>query len=185
MNQTIPQALRRVIVTDEAAQKEPAQIRVDPTSRADIAYLTLNPDLVPEDAREGYKIRAAIEAALEPFRRYNRKITRNYGTYDNEQSLFDEAVAQARQELEELVHLTPTLPEVPEAEVQVQAPVAEVQVQAPVAEVQLPDDFPEAERLRAAGFRTLGAVREATDEDLLAVDGVGKARLETIRAAQV
>jgi len=176
MNQTIPQALRRVIVTDEAAQKEPAQIRVDPTSRADIAYLTLNPDLVPEDAREGYKIRAAIEAALEPFRRYNRKITRNYGTYDNEQSLFDEAVAQARQELEELVHLTPTLPEVPEAE---------VQVQAPVAEVQLPDDFPEAERLRAAGFRTLGAVREATDEDLLAVDGVGKARLETIRAAQV
>jgi len=176
MNQTIPQALRRVIVTDDAAQEEPAQIRVDPTSRADIAHLTLNPDLVPEDAREGYKIRAAIEAALEPFRRYNRKMTRRYGTYDNEQALFDEAVAQARQELEELVHLTPTLPEVPEAEVQVQ-PAAE--------EVQLPDDFPEAERLRAAGFRTLGAVREATDEDLLAVEGVGKARLETIRAAQV
>ncbi|MGY2892481.1 helix-hairpin-helix domain-containing protein [Deinococcus sp. UYEF24] len=175
MNQTIPQALLRVVVTEDPAQEEAAQIRVDPTSRADIAYLTLNPDLVPEDAREGFKIRAAIEAVLESFRRYNRRMTRRYGTYDHEQALFDEAVAQARQELEELVHLSPTVSEVPEADVQVEP--------AP-PEVPLPDAFPEAERLRTAGYRTLGAVQEATDEDLRAIEGVGKAKLEAIRAAQ-
>lgn len=47
----------------------------------------------------------------------------------------------------------------------------------------LPEGFPHAGLLTEAGFGTLQLVTEATDDDLLAVKGVGKAALRDIRAA--
>lgn len=40
-----------------------------------------------------------------------------------------------------------------------------------------------ADDLQAAGFENLNEVREATDEELLSVDGIGPKRLEQIRTA--
>ena len=48
----------------------------------------------------------------------------------------------------------------------------------------LPDDFPARALLVAGGFDTLAKVREATDEQLVALDNVGEATLAKIRAAQ-
>lgn len=49
----------------------------------------------------------------------------------------------------------------------------------------LPADFPVRSELITAGFDTLTKVREADDQHLLAVTGVGDAVLGRIRAAQV
>jgi len=47
----------------------------------------------------------------------------------------------------------------------------------------LDSDFPSAEHLINAGFTTLAKVQKASDEDLLAVEHIGPAALEKIRAA--
>ncbi len=57
-------------------------------------------------------------------------------------------------------------------------------VGSPDPEAALPADFPGYEHLVAAGLTTYGAVREATDDALDAVDGVGPVTIEKIRAAQ-
>jgi hypothetical protein len=101
------EALKRVIVTTNPEQAEAAQIFVDSTSRADIAHLTINPDLVDAQAQAGYMVKAGIAAVLEAYRRYNRAITRKYGTYADEQHLFDQAMERAEFEIEELVHHGP------------------------------------------------------------------------------
>lgn len=44
-------------------------------------------------------------------------------------------------------------------------------------------DLPAADLLLAAGYRSREAVDAATDTDLLAITGIGKKRLEQIRAA--
>jgi hypothetical protein len=44
-------------------------------------------------------------------------------------------------------------------------------------------DLPAQELLLAAGYRSREAVAAATDTDLLAITGIGKKRLEQIRAA--
>jgi hypothetical protein len=49
---------------------------------------------------------------------------------------------------------------------------------------ELPDDFPARDALTKGGFKTLSAVRAASDEELDALDGVGPATLEKIRDAQ-
>ena len=103
-----PEAFKRVIVTEDPAQEALHEIRTDPTSGGDLAYLTVNPDLLGEgDTLDGLKIKAAVEAALEPFRRYNRTIQRRYGIVSTEQAQFDKAEAQAREEFEQLIHLAP------------------------------------------------------------------------------
>ncbi len=48
----------------------------------------------------------------------------------------------------------------------------------------LPDDFPSREILVAAGFTTMEGARAASDEALLALDGIGPATLQKIRDAQ-
>lgn len=54
----------------------------------------------------------------------------------------------------------------------------------PVVETDdLPADFPQREALTAAGFGALLLVAQATDDELLAIEGIGKATLEKIRAA--
>lgn len=45
----------------------------------------------------------------------------------------------------------------------------------------LPDDFPGFESLVEAGYETLTSVKDASDEDLLEVTGIGKATLDKIR----
>jgi len=40
-----------------------------------------------------------------------------------------------------------------------------------------------ADALRNAGFDSVEKIRQASDEQLLAISGIGKGRLETIRAA--
>lgn len=61
---------------------------------------------------------------------------------------------------------------------------AEVQAEAPSPEgTPLPDDFPARALLVEAGYTTLERVREATDEELLAIRGVGRRLLERIRDA--
>lgn len=47
----------------------------------------------------------------------------------------------------------------------------------------LGDDFPSAALLIDAGYTTHAKVAKATDEELLAIDGVGQATLEKIREA--
>lgn len=47
----------------------------------------------------------------------------------------------------------------------------------------LPDDFPVRDLLADAGLETLERVRAASDDDLLALDGVGPKRLREIREA--
>jgi hypothetical protein len=98
------EALKRVIVNTDPQQQEAAQIFIDATGGGDRAHLTINPDLVDAQAQAGYVVRAGIAATLECFRRYNRAITRKYGTYADEQHLFDVAFEQAQVELEQLVH---------------------------------------------------------------------------------
>jgi hypothetical protein len=44
----------------------------------------------------------------------------------------------------------------------------------------LPDDFPGREELVAAGYDTLSKVRKASEEDLAAIKGIGKATLTKI-----
>lgn len=176
MKKPIPDALQRVRVQEDTSLDAAAQITVDYTGGGDIALLVINPEHAPPEAVEGYRIRAAIAAALELFRRYNRTVTRRYGTYEGEQRLFDEAVAKASAEIEQLVHLTPTVEAVPRLAAVVAAPAEPDEL--------LPDDFPEAQALRDAGYRTRQAVRDATDAELREVPGIGAKRLEAIRAAQ-
>lgn len=47
----------------------------------------------------------------------------------------------------------------------------------------LPDDFPGRTLLVGAGYTTVEAVRAASDEELLAIRGVGRKLLEQIRHA--
>lgn len=53
-----------------------------------------------------------------------------------------------------------------------------------VADGTLPDGFPGYKVLTEGGFTTIDAVRGASDEDLLALDGIGASTLEKIREAQ-
>lgn len=48
----------------------------------------------------------------------------------------------------------------------------------------LPADFPERDLLIGTPFTTLEAIKAASDEVLLAIDGIGPAKLKAIRAAQ-
>lgn len=111
MTQNLPEALKRVVVYEDATQSEAALIKIDPSGKIDAAHLTLNPDLVPPDAVDGYRIRAAIAASLEGFHRYHRNIVRRYGAFEAEEALFTEAAERATSELDQLVHLAPRSPE--------------------------------------------------------------------------
>lgn len=172
----IPAAMQRVILKEDRTLEEAAQIRVDYTGGGDLAHLTVNPDIAGPDALPGYQVRAAIQAALEPMRRYNRAMTRRHGTYKPEQKLFDDAMTQIAEELEQLVHLTPTVDAVPAL-----TPVAATPQES--ADAALPDDFPEVEGLREVGIRTYQAVRDATDDQLREARGVGPKRLDAVRDA--
>lgn len=46
----------------------------------------------------------------------------------------------------------------------------------------LPDDLPYRDALLEAGFKTLDALNNATDDDITAVNGIGYKALEKIRA---
>lgn len=49
---------------------------------------------------------------------------------------------------------------------------------------ELPDDFPAVELLREEGYQTYGHVRGESDEDIIAIKGIGPVILSEIRAAQ-
>lgn len=53
----------------------------------------------------------------------------------------------------------------------------------PPAETPLPEGFPGRSLLVGAGYATLESLRSATDEELLAIRGVGRKLLEQIRHA--
>ena len=46
----------------------------------------------------------------------------------------------------------------------------------------LPEDLPYRDALSEAGFETLDAINDATDDDIIAVNGIGYKALEKIRA---
>lgn len=48
---------------------------------------------------------------------------------------------------------------------------------------ELPDDFPSKDALEAEGYKTISDVSEATDDELLAIDGIGPVTLDKIREA--
>lgn len=48
----------------------------------------------------------------------------------------------------------------------------------------LAEDFPYRDLLVGAGFKSAQSVRDASDEQLMAIDGIGEARLKEIRKAQ-
>lgn len=174
MTTRTPAALARVRQTETDDPNVAADITIDYTGGGDYADLTLNPS-VGLEATHGYRIRAGVMAALEPLRRYNRAMTRRYGTYKGEQQQFQDAYAKALAELEELVHLAPAAP----GPADLPAPSAPTQA----GQTPLPDDYPEVEALREAGYRTVEAVRDAPDADLRAVPGIGPKRLDAIRQA--
>lgn len=47
----------------------------------------------------------------------------------------------------------------------------------------LPEDFPERDLILGTQFTSVDALNAASDDDLLAVDGIGPAKLKAIRAA--
>ena len=51
------------------------------------------------------------------------------------------------------------------------------------AGTELPSDFPERDLIVGSKFKTLEALKNATDQELLDVDGIGPAKLKAIRAA--
>ena len=53
---------------------------------------------------------------------------------------------------------------------------------APRPAASLPEDFPERDLILGTPFTTLEAISAASDEELLAVDGIGPAKLKAIRA---
>lgn len=112
MTQTspVPEALKRVVVHEDPTQEAAATIAVDYSSRLDVAHLTLNPEHAPPESVDGYRIRAGIQAALEPMRRYHRNVTRRYGVWDEEEQIFQEGIEKAAAEIEQLVHLAPRTP---------------------------------------------------------------------------
>jgi len=99
-----PEALKRVQVAEDPAQDEAARIWVDRTNGGDVAHVTVNPSLIDEEGREGYVLRAAIHGTLEHLRRYNRTMRAKYGTYEQEQLMFDDAMARAEHDIEQLLH---------------------------------------------------------------------------------
>lgn len=107
----LPEALKRVVVHEDATQEDAATIVVDYSDRLDVAHLTLNPEHAPPESVDGYRIRAGIQAALEPMRRYNRAVTRQYGEWEGEQKLFAAGFEKAATEIEQLVHLAPRSPQ--------------------------------------------------------------------------
>jgi len=54
---------------------------------------------------------------------------------------------------------------------------------APEPTSDLPEDFPERDLILGTQFKSLDALNAASDDDLLAVDGIGPAKLKAIRAA--
>jgi hypothetical protein len=54
---------------------------------------------------------------------------------------------------------------------------------APAKADSLPDDFPERDLILGTQWKTVEALKAATDDDLLAVEGIGPAKLRAIRAA--
>lgn len=103
-------AMDRVVVTEDATLEDATRLSVDYSDRIDVARLMVNPEHVPPEALDGYRTNAAVAASLEGFRRYNRGITRKYGTFENEQKAFDTAFEKAS---EELTHLALTAPRSP------------------------------------------------------------------------
>jgi hypothetical protein len=70
------------------------------------------------------------------------------------------------------------------AEVTVEVvPEAPVEESAPSTVTPIPEGFPERERLEEASVTTLEQIEAMTDADLLALPGVGRARVSLIRAA--
>jgi DNA uptake protein ComE-like DNA-binding protein len=61
-------------------------------------------------------------------------------------------------------------------------PVESPQVESVVTD-DLPEDFPERQALTDAGYGALLLVRKATDEELRAIPGISKSKVEKIRAA--
>ena len=49
----------------------------------------------------------------------------------------------------------------------------------------LAEDFPHGAQLTDAGFGTTSKVQKASDEEILAIEGIGPAGLEKIRAASI
>lgn len=47
----------------------------------------------------------------------------------------------------------------------------------------LPEDFPDKERLEDNGYKTINAVKQASDDELLDIKYIGKKSLEDIREA--
>lgn len=118
----IADSLKRVMVQEDSSQDEAAVTHIDRTNGADVAMLTINPDLVDAEGLKGYKIRAGVEASLEGLLRYNRRVKSRHGAYDSDERVFREGYTRAREELEELVHLAPRpLPTPAQAKAQLKA----------------------------------------------------------------
>lgn len=93
--------LKRVIVVEDAAQADAATFFLDKTVQT--MTVTVNPALVDDVAREGYRVRGAIQLALNGLGKYNRAITKKYGTYKDEQKLFEQGHDDALFDLEALI----------------------------------------------------------------------------------
>jgi hypothetical protein len=64
---------------------------------------------------------------------------------------------------------------------QPQAPTVEMPSIQPAPVDDLPEDFPERQLLTDAGYGALLLVSKATDDELRAIDGIGKGKLKAIR----
>lgn len=167
----VPDALRRVTVSVGQAAPEAATYTVNYSNGRDTVHLALNPDAAPPEAEPGYVTRAAVIAALEPFRRYRRNVTRAFGVRPEQEALFDMAFSSALFEVEQLIYHIP-------AQAGQMTP-RDLMLRPAGEALGLPDTFPYVAWLRADGVTTAGALAQISPEDLtarLGVDGAAQAQ---------
>lgn len=170
----IPAALKRVSIELKPMQEAAAEFHVNYTARQDTVTVSINPDLAPPDLQDAYRIKAAVMAALEPFARYRRAVTRELGSRPSHEALYAEAVDKAMYELQQLIHHTG----------QTGVPMPELGstlAPAPLA-AGLPDSFPWVAFLRAGKVFTDQQLTEATDAELLVI--LTPEQLADVRSAQ-
>lgn len=94
--------LDRVAVEDAPGQEDAATITVDRVSRT--VLVRVNPDLVDDQARHGYRLRGVARLITSGYAAYNRDIRRKYGLWPDEQQVHDAAAEDAEYHLQALLH---------------------------------------------------------------------------------
>lgn len=98
---TLDRLLARVAVEDAPDQEDAATFAVDRVTRT--VLVRVNPDLVNDEARHGYRLRGLLKLILSGYAAYNNDVARRYGRFD-EGRVYEKAESDALMDLEPLLH---------------------------------------------------------------------------------